>query len=91
MSQAMSFDPASPERYKKGLMTSWERTAWNRGIEQGIERGKHDLVVRLVRLKFGEGAVSAIDRIMAIDDRDRLDEVAERLLTASSIDDLGLV
>ena len=97
MSQLIS-DPATPERYKRWL-TSWEEAAWDRGIkrgieqgiEQGIELGKHDLIVRLIRRKFGEASVQLVDRVMAIDDLGRLDDLAERLLTADTVEDLGLV
>jgi hypothetical protein len=90
MSQLTSFDPKSPERFKQGIMNSWERAGWNRGIAQGREEGKHELIVRLLRLKFGEASGAAIERIAAIDDPRRLDEVAERIITAATIDDLGL-
>ena len=98
MSQLTSFDPASPERYKKGLMLSFEEAAWDRGIEkgreegreQGREQGKHDLIERLLRRKFGEASAPVIARVMAIDDLGRLDDLAERLLTAATVDDLGL-
>jgi len=90
MNQLTSFDPTSPERFRNGLMNSWEKAGWDRGIEQGIERGKHDLIVRLIRRKFGEAAAPIIDRIMAIDDLGRLDDLAERLLNAATVEDLGL-
>jgi len=94
MNQLMSFDLESPERFKIGLMNSWEKAGWDRGIEQGIERGiergKHDLIVRQIRRKFGEQPTQLIDQVMAIDDDSRLDDLAERLITAATIDDLGL-
>jgi len=94
MSQLMSFDPESPERFKNGTMMPWERAAWDsgieQGIEQGIERGKHDLIVRQLQLKFGEAAAPIIEKVEAIDDLARLDDLAARLLTAATVDDLGL-
>ena len=82
MSQLSSFDPASPERFKQGLMNSWEKAGW--------DRAHREVIVRQLRLKFGDAATPVVDQIMAIDDSSRLAEIADRILTAATIDDLGL-
>lgn len=50
----------------------------------------HDLLARLLRQKFGDAVEPAISRIMDIDDLEYLDTIADKILTATTIDDLGL-
>ena len=60
------------------LTTSWERN--------GVHRGKTDLIVRLLRRRFGELPQALVDRIDGLSD-DRLGEMAEALLDFTSLGD----
>jgi hypothetical protein len=64
------------------LTTSWEQ----KGIVEGLHRGKTELVVRLLRRRFGELPQALEGRIDALTD-ERLGEMAEALLDFASISD----
>jgi hypothetical protein len=66
------------------LTTSWKEE----GIVEGLHRGKTELVVRLLRRRFGDLPHSLEARIDALAD-DRLGEMAEALLDFSSLADAG--
>jgi predicted transposase YdaD len=65
-------------------------------LKEGMEKGeilgqlKHarKLLIRLGRLRFGRLAKPTRAQIEAIDDLERLDHLSERVLTATSWDDL---
>jgi hypothetical protein len=62
------------------LTTSWERN--------GMHRGKTELIVRLLRRRFGELPAALEARIDALAD-ERLGEMAEALLDFTSLSDAG--
>jgi hypothetical protein len=64
------------------LTTSWERN----GIVQGLHRGKTELIVRLLRRRFGDLPVTLESRIDTLTD-ERLGEMAEALLEFTSLAD----
>ncbi len=78
-----------------GLVSSWEQRGIEKGLIEGIEKGrqegkqegKEDLVVRLIRRRFGVLAdlvKARIDRLSA----DQLDLLGEALLDFTEPSDL---
>jgi hypothetical protein len=79
-------------RYEQALETGIEQgiqRGIERGIEQGIERGQRTLLLRQLTLRFGPLEESVRQRLEALP-VDRLDDLAEKVLTATSLRDLGL-
>ncbi len=62
-----------------GLISSWER--------KGLHTGREDIIVRLLRRRFGSIAPEVIERIDLLSD-DQLNELAEALLDFTSLADL---
>lgn len=61
------------------------------GIEKGIEKGQKGLLMRLLRARFG-GIPSEVERkLEALHESSTLEQLAERVLTARSLKELGLV
>lgn len=64
-----------------------------KGIEQGVERGRDEmrnLVLNLMKRRFGPLPKDVEGRVQAIDSPERLSRVAERLLDAESLEELEL-
>jgi hypothetical protein len=64
------------------LMTSWEK----RGLHAGRQRGKHELVIRQLRHRFGLIGAELDAQVAALD-ADHLDALAEALLDFTSLAD----
>jgi hypothetical protein len=73
----------------KTMELTWLGQAEARGLEKGIERMRR-VVLRQVEQRFGTVPATVRQRIEAIDDLEPLAAVAERVLIAPSIADLGL-
>lgn len=67
-----------------------EARGWKAGIEQGERSAARKVLLRLLRQRFGRIPVAVRGRIEEIDSVDRLIRLAERVLTAHSLEDLGL-
>lgn len=61
-----------------------------KGIQEGIQAGKKETLLRLMRRKFGELPEGAVKTIRQITAGDSLDELADRVLDAKSLDDMRL-
>ncbi len=61
-----------------------------KGIIEGIQAGKQETLLRLMRRKFGELPEGAVRTIRQITTGDALDELADRVLDAKSLDDMRL-
>jgi hypothetical protein len=61
-----------------------------KGIEQGKERGMREMLSRLLTRRFGPLPPVVIERLEQIRSTDELARLAERVLQASSLADLGL-
>ncbi len=78
-------------RYKEAremTLTTYERGE-QKGIEKGIEKGQRSLVLRQLEQRFGSLSAVARQRLETWP-ADRLPELGSRLLTASSLQELGL-
>lgn len=69
---------------------SWGDRLRAEGWRQGVEHGAQKVLLRLLSQRFGRLPVSVRRRVEAIDSVDRLIRLAERVLTARSLEDLGL-
>lgn len=66
---------------------SWNRKLREEGREEGRQEAAAQVLLRLLRLKFGPPAVETEERVRSTD-ADRLLEWSERVLTAESIEDV---
>ena len=73
---------------------TWEEKVEARGMKRGREEGKQEgmreLLLRQIRTRFPSLTGQAIEKIEAIRSPEELGSLAERLLTARSIEELGL-
>ena len=67
---------------ESGFITDW--------IEDGIQQGKRLLLIRLLATKFGEIPQSITDQIQGMTVDEELDQLGVRLLTADSLEEMGL-
>jgi hypothetical protein len=63
---------------------------WREGQREGMEQGARKVVLRLLGQRFGRVPVSVRRRVEEIDSVDSLIRLAERVMTARSLEDLGL-
>jgi Domain of unknown function (DUF4351) len=74
---------AESEEKKMPYVTSWER----RGIEQGLALGKLQLVLQLLKVKFGTLDEALAERVKQLPSS-KLEKLAEALLNFSEVSDL---
>lgn len=70
------------QREKQGEELSW--------IDEDRMWKKQDYILRQMRRKFGDVPNPVVQRLKAIMDDDMLDALADRILDAQSLDDMGL-
>jgi hypothetical protein len=70
---------------------SWGDRLRAEGERQGMELGARKVLLRLLSQRFGRLPLAVRRRVEEIDSVDRLIRLAERVLTARSLEDLGLV
>jgi len=61
-----------------------------RGELRGEIKGKQEVLLRLLRYKFGRLPESFVEQLQAIDDPAVLDDLSEQVLTAVTLDDIIL-
>ena len=69
---------------------SWGERLEARGRKVGMEQGARRMLLRLLTQRFGRLPIAVQQRIEEIDSVDRLISLAERVLKARSLEDLGL-
>lgn len=67
-----------------------EREGELRGELRGEIKGKTEVLLRLLRHKFGRLPEAFVERLQAIDDTAILDELSDQVLTAVTLDDITL-
>ncbi len=60
------------------------------GLEKGLEKGMREILLRLLRNRFPSLTGQAVEKVEAIRSPGELGSLAERLLTARSLEELGL-
>ena len=77
------------------ITETWTNTWYEKGIEkgrlEGILNGQRITLQKQLRLKFGSIPLSARQRLSTINSRKQLDTLAEKILIATSLDELGLL
>jgi hypothetical protein len=61
-----------------------------RGIEKGITKGKRDMLLRMMAVKFGSLPNDVHLKLEAIESPDLLDTLSERFLTATSLEEMKI-
>lgn len=69
---------------------SWGDRLRAEGWREGVGQGAQKVLLRLLTRRFGRLPVAVRRRIEEIDSVDHLIRLAERVLTARSLEDLGL-
>ena len=86
-------DPLNQEEQR--AMLTYEKRGYDRGIEQGIERGVvqglRRTLLKQLRARFGDLPQAVVARVEAITNADKLDTLSERVLTAPTLDAMGLL
>lgn len=82
----------SREEYRKvqDVEETWMDRLLREGRELGVVEGKRQMLLTLVSEKFGALPDTVRGRVETIDSPDELDGFLKRILTASSLEDLGL-
>ena len=77
---------------KKGYreVEEMEVTWADKMMERGLIQGKRETLLRQLTAKFGAPSEGTRSRIQALESAKELDAYLERILTASSIEDMGL-
>jgi hypothetical protein len=70
-----------------GLVSSWEQKGIDKGREEGLHEGKENLVLRLIRRRFGSVADTLAPRLDELTS-EQLDELGEALLDFTASADL---
>jgi hypothetical protein len=63
---------------------------WRDGLVQGEERGIRRILLRQLQLRFGSVPEAVHRRVDAIESLEILSEIADSILTAGSIEELGI-
>ncbi len=84
------------------LLTEWEEEAMKKGVsqgvskgiiqgmEQGLTRGKRETLLRQMKRKFGDLPENVIICLQNVDKAEVLDELADRVLDAKSLEEMRL-
>ena len=64
------------------FITSWER--------QGALAAHREILIRLLRVKFGTVPETTVQRVESISSTDDLDQLLEKIIHASSLAEMGL-
>lgn len=69
---------------------TWGDRLVARGREEGRVRGMQETILRLLERRFGSLPAGIREGVESTTTGERLEEIADRLLTAESLDELGL-
>ena len=87
---------------ESGFITDWIEEGIQQGIQQrleqarqqerqqGLQQGKRLFLIQLLVAKFGELSQSVTDQIQGMTTDEELDQLGVRLLTAESLEEMGL-
>jgi predicted transposase YdaD len=78
----------------RAVAMTWSETqqavGWEKGVEAGARQGAKQVLLRLLGKRFGPLPETVRRRVEAISSLDRLTELAERVLSARSLEEMGL-
>ena len=72
------------------MISVYEERGIAKGLQQGIVGGKRDMMLKLLRLKFGTLPQNVEAKVQALTAETELDTLSERVLTANSLQEMGL-
>ena len=76
------------------FITDWIEEGIQQGLqqkrEQAVQRGKQELLIRQLTAKFGTLPESITEQIQRMTADEELDQLGIRLLTANSLEEMGL-
>ncbi len=75
---------------ESGFITDWIEEGIQQGLEQALQQEKQSFLIRLLVAKFGELPQSVTDQIQGMTAEEELDQLGVRLLTANSLEEMGL-
>ena len=79
---------------ESGFITDWIEEGIQQGLEQGRQQerqqGKRLLLIQLLATKFGALPESVTEQIQGMTADEELDQLGIRLLTADSLEEMGL-
>ena len=79
---------------ESGFISDWIEEGIQQGLEQGRQQerqqGKRLLLIQLLATKFGELPQSVTEQIQGMTADEELDQLGIRLLTANSLEEMGL-
>ena len=78
-------DEIAEEARKEGLEKGLEK-----GRQAGLMAGKREALLRQLTTKFGPLPEKITSRVQTLDSLDELDVYLDRVLTAKSLEDMGL-
>jgi hypothetical protein len=95
--ERVSLTPVEKEKIVE-YTTSWEQAGIEKGLAQGLERGRQEAVealrgvlLEVLVTRFGAVPAAVAKRIRGIDSMDGLRDLTHRALTATSLSELGLL
>jgi Domain of unknown function (DUF4351) len=68
----------------------FEEKGWYKGVESGVEMGARQMLLRQLGARFGPLSDDVKQRVEAIHSVERLNEIAEHLLVARSLEEMDL-
>jgi flagellar biosynthesis/type III secretory pathway protein FliH len=75
--------------WNKGVKTGWDKGI-EKGVEKGVEAGVRQTLLRLLGARFGPLTDDVRRRVEAIHSVERLNQIAEHLLVARSLEEMDL-
>ena len=83
---------------ESGFITDWIEEGIQQGlqqgreqaVQQGLQQGKRLLLIQLLATKFGALPESVTEQIQRMTADEELDQLGVRLLTADSLEEMGL-
>jgi len=82
--------PEVSEMITNPLIEQGRQQGRQQGIQQGVQQGKQSLLLQLLGAKFGKLPTSIDQKIRAITNEQELDMFSVRVLTANSLDEVGI-
>jgi hypothetical protein len=72
------------------FITSWERKGIVKGLAQGELQARREILLRQLRVKFGEVPDTTVQQVENISFKEELDRLLEQLLLVNSLAEMGL-
>jgi hypothetical protein len=74
----------------KTMLLTYSGELIQQGIQQGIQQAKRDVLLTLLQTKFGQLPSDISQQVLAIDRIEEVDQLLRQILTATSLEEMGL-